>query len=177
MEQWEQIDDEEVVAEVPSEPTWPGAQEVWFSMLSIVDSSLTIDINGVNTPRQMAFTSIISMGFTSKWVSDGLIPPNKWPKIDGLQSLHWDNFNIFNPNEVWSYFETLPDFFQTKLTLDLGFLWGPVPAGGKGHLFKWWWWKSKGIPLKSQKPSGLGCLFFSWKAVLLGGFNSWNSFG
>ena len=45
MEQWEQIDDEEVVAEVPSEPTWPGAQEVWFS------SSPTIDINGVNTPQ------------------------------------------------------------------------------------------------------------------------------
>ena len=37
MEQWEQIDDEEVVAEVPSEPTCPGAQEVCFPMLSIVD--------------------------------------------------------------------------------------------------------------------------------------------
>lgn len=85
--------------------------------------------------------------------------------------------STFSTPWVWSYFETLPDFFQTKLTLDLGFLWGPVPAARKGHLFKWWWWFCKGIPLKSQKPSGLGCLFFSWKAVLWEAASSWNSLG
>lgn len=66
------------------------------------------------------------MGF--RWVNT---PPNKWPKIDGLQSLHWDNFNIFNPNEVWSYFETLPDFSKLNSPLTLDFFEDQFPPAGK----------------------------------------------
>ena len=74
-------------------------------------------------------------------ISMGLIPPNKWPKIDGI---HWDHFSIFNP---MSGVISCPTDFSELFTLEIGFLkdqFAPV-----GHL-KMVVMKSKGIPPKSH---------------------------